>query len=463
MYNARGHGEFNLNEIIVFSVGDADITIDVDRNDMLFSSFQSVMEYTDDEWQVCETLDVRFKDELGIGEGVARDWIDELCVLLFYQSGLFSTCPEDPAAAVHPSVELPDDHETYSMMDFAGRILGIARRLGIPAGVHFSTAAVSMITRQPLDVRWLSQLDPPLAISCAAMRVMDQDDVDLGSFVSPGLLCELFPGGSHVPVRRIEQVAFANLLAECHIRGRNSCCTKACHWILRGMLYVMAPTESNAQRCKIYSQIVRMDIKKFNSTFGGLGMGNMIDVDDWLRHTDISTLMPVELPSAWYSVDAHGSPGYGAGDDTGMDTGIDSDSDSESDSEPATDSDSDDTYYQNETAQVVASDGHTLVSNDMTPDSCSSSMLFKLINDMDAFDRRRMLRFWIGSSSLPKDGFSGLSGRLKLVIVPDTGERGRLPNAHTCVRTLIMPFHTCLSEMRSAIDACLVSMEFGEN
>lgn len=427
---AEGEVDLEVEEILVSADGDADILLEIDRADIISSSFTSVMAFTGDDWRACETLDVRFKDEAGVGEGVARDWIGELSILVFYRSGLFTPCPEDPAL-VHPNIELPDDSETSSMMEFAGRIMGIARRLGIPTGVHLSSAAVSMITLQPLNLSTLSELDPVLASSCAAVRIMEEEGVDLGTFVSPGIGCELFPGGSLVPVGALERPAFADLLAERHIRGRGLCCSKACTCIAEGILCVMA-TGDGGDFSDTFSQIRRMDAEAFNATFGGEGLSHVIDVDDWRSHTDISTLMVIEPPE-------------------------DSNSDMEYESEIESEVESD---YE---GVIIPDEGHALVTHDMTLDASASNMLFQIIGDMSAEDRRKLLRFWIGSFSLPYGGFAALSGRLRLVVMPDTGSRGRLPNAHTCVRMLVLPYHATLPDMRASLEFCLVSMNFDEN
>lgn len=409
--------ELDVDEILVTSDGDADIMFEVNRDDLLSSSFSAVMAYSDEDWQTCETLDVRYSREVGLGEGVARDWIGEISTLIFYQSGLFSLCPDDPAV-VHPSIELADDNETFAMMEFAGRILGIARRLGIPTGVHLSTAAILMITLKPLEVLFLAQLDPELARSCAAMRIMDEVDVDLGTFVSPGLGCELFPGGSLVPVTAIGRKVFADMLAERHIRGRGLCCAKACYWIARGLLFVMA-SDADAEYCDTFAQIQLMNAANFNAIFGGEGLGQVLRVDDWHMHTDVTSLVVISDQEI---------AGHGA-----------------------------DVQADNE------SDNSTLVVTDDTVSECQvSRFLFQIIKEMNMDDRRKLLRFWIGTSSLPHGGFGGLTGRLRLVVMPDSGVQGRLPSSHTCVRTLVLPFHHSISDLRKTLHFCLVSMSFHE-
>lgn len=383
----QGHGQGHTGlafgaDILVCGDGEADVVLLIDRSDILGSSFSSIMGHRVSHWERCQTMDVQFIGETGVGEGVARDWIGELCTQVFYLSDLFTCCHDDPAV-VHPNPALPDDSTTRSMMDFSGRVLGIARRLGIPAGVHLSVAAVAWITGLPLETRMLAQLDPVLATSCAAIRWMGQDDdVDLGDFVSPGLGCDLFPGGNLVSVGPVERAAFSEMLAARHVcgLGRDSGL-----WIRRGLQYVMSQGQC--------VEADRMDAPEFNATFGGQGVGQVTDVDEWRRHTQVCS-----ATHASWAEDAAG-------------------------------------------------------------------VLFELVRQMLPCDQRQLLRFWIGSSSLPHGGFRSLPGSLKLVVVNDEGS-GRLPSSHTCVRTLVLPVPLPVTpsfDMRSAIMTCLVSMDIDDS
>lgn len=411
--------ELEVDEILVTSDAGADVVIHVGRYNLLASSFSAVMEISDSEWQDCETIDVRFTGEPGYGDGIVREWIGELCLALFYGSGYFIPCISDPSV-VHPNPEMSDDPETHSMMEFAGKLLGIGKRLGIPTGVHLSNAAVSMITMQALQLGDLYQLDPVLAASCAAIRRMNDPgdaDVDLGSFVSSSMGCELFPGGADIQVRAHHRNVFADLLAECHLRGRHLTCMQSCHWIMRGMIAVLSSDFDNDD--DVFTQMCGMHADSFNATFGGQGRAQELDVGQWELHTDICIRM-----GAW-------------ADDTGADADVDA------------------TKMDTKSPDVTA----------------VIRCFFGVVACLDHEQRRTLLRFWTGTPSLPHGGFPALPGRLTLVVSclsEREGARekkgpGRLPSSHTCVRTLILPGYTNAEDMALAIKACLVSMDFDDS
>lgn len=370
VYGLSGEGE----DILVCSDGEADIFLLVERSDIVASSSRALLACTDEQWERCQTIDIRFMGESGMGEGVARDWLGELCAELFYRSGLFCGCQEDPAV-VHPNCLLQDTPAMREKMDLIGRIMGLCLRLEIPTGAHLSDAAVALITgRSPDQMRDLVQLDPVLARSCAALRSMDpEEEVELGRFMMLGTDNELFPGGALVSVGCLERPAFVEMLETRQIYGS----AYACLWIRRGLRHVLCQ-----QMC---TDIDGMGPHDFNASFGGQGVGEAVDVADWRRHTEIS-------------------------------------------------------------------DGDTHVAD----------MLFSVIREMEPPDRRRFLRFWTGSSSLPHGGFCALSGHLRLVVI-ELNYQGKLPTSHTCVRTLIMPRHLTSMEIHSAIQLCMVSMDFDDS
>lgn len=360
-------------DILVCADGEADILLLVDRSDIVTSSSLAILGCTDDQWERCQTIDIRFTGETSGGEGVARDWIGELCTELFFRSGLFSGCHDDPGV-VHPSAALPDSILSRESMDLVGRVMALALRLEIPTGAHLSNAAVAMITGQDPDIkRDIFQLDPVLARSCAALLQGPQDEeIDLGRFVMMGTDQELFPGGALVSVGRIERRVFSHMLCRGQVFGRFP---EACLWIRRGMRHVLSE--------EMCVDIDSMGPRDFNASFGGQGIGSKVDVADWRRHTEISD-----------------------------------------------------------------------------EDQALADVLFRIIVGMEATDRRRLLRFWTGSSSLPYGGFHGLSGHLRLVVQDN---HMRLPTSHTCIRTLILPRYRSAADMMSAIRLCLVSMDFDDS
>lgn len=395
-------GDFKVDQILVTADEGVDILIPVHRACLLSSSYRAVAKVTDSEWQDCETLDVRFLGEPGFGEGVVREWVGQVSLDLFYRSGYFVPCATDPSV-VHPNPELAADAETDTMMEFAGRILGIARRLGIPTGVHLSSACVRMVTMQGLSTQELNELDPVLAGSCNAIRLMPADEeVDLGTFVSPAMSCELFPGGGNVCVRAEDRAMFADMLAECHLRGRNLSSLKASHGIMRGLMSVLACDYDNDT--DTFTQICGMDAATFNATFGGQGLAQDVDVAQWQGHTDVSAYL-----------DAHTLPG-----------------------------------------ESHVCDGEQV--------AAVARRFFVAVAGLTPQERRTLLRFWTGSPSLPHGGFSALDRRLRLEVSPSpTTLRGqRFPSAHTCVRTLVLPGYGNPLDMRYAIGACLVSMDFDD-
>lgn len=389
---APGNRRISFQDIIVTSGEDADITLHVHREALRCSSLLEVMErHTHVDWEKCETVDVRFVGEPGYGEGVVRDWIGELCRDIFFTSGLFVTCPED-GTVIHPNPELLDDDATCMWMEFTGFILGLAKRLHIETGIHFSRSAVSMITLQHVNVLDLAQLDPVLSRSCDAVRNMDDAVVDLGSFVSPGLDCVLFPGGEDVQVAPRDRKLFADMLARTHIRGKDNICAHSCHHIGRGICTVMSYEDGD----EVFQSLCSQDAIAFNGFFGGEGIGQDIDVREWESST-------ISHPSKYF----------------------------------------------------VDVDRSNLLENTVR-------MLFESLHTLTPHDKRCLLRFWTGSSCLPFGGFKALGTPLRLIIKNRDILVKRLPNAHTCARTLVIYTYASVQDFKECIELCIKSMHFDD-
>jgi hypothetical protein len=64
-------------------------------------------------------------------------------------------------------------------------------------------------------------------------------------------------------------------------------------------------------------------------------------------------------------------------------------------------------------------------------------MFWEVVSEMDEVDKRRLLCFSVGTTSLPSNGFSGLQPKFTLVV--GTLSQDALPISHTCFHMLILP------------------------
>eukprot|EP00602_Paraphysomonas_sp_CaronLab_P012713 CAMPEP_0185038694 /NCGR_PEP_ID=MMETSP1103-20130426/34664_1 /TAXON_ID=36769 /ORGANISM="Paraphysomonas bandaiensis, Strain Caron Lab Isolate" /LENGTH=1615 /DNA_ID=CAMNT_0027577241 /DNA_START=46 /DNA_END=4893 /DNA_ORIENTATION=- len=92
---------------------------------------------------------------------------------------------------------------------------------------------------------------------------------------------------------------------------------------------------------------------------------------------------------------------------------------------------------------------HTDYKRNAADDDPTVEMFWEVVQEMDDVDRRRLLCFSTGTTSLPYNGFSGLSPPFTLVMGSTTVNT--LPSSHTCFHMLIMPKYTSKDTLREKV------------
>ena len=261
-----------IDEILIVPDGeDADIFICVTRDDIVRTSYDAIMCISNVSWCNCQTLDVCFEGETGFGEGVVRDWIGTLSIEFFYKSGYFEAIPRNPSV-LHPKVTTDK-----KWMDFAGRILGISIRLGIPVGVHLTRASFAVLTERSVGYRELHEIDPFISQSLRAIN----DTADIASMHLDGFRgvdgTEMFPGGGRIDVTAANKGLYVEMVMEVHVRR----VSEQCLYMLAGIMHVFHGNKAKGA----YHAIRRMRSSEFNRLIGGGGIGKSISTADWKAHT----------------------------------------------------------------------------------------------------------------------------------------------------------------------------------
>lgn len=374
-----------IEEICVFlpDAHDADVYITVSRDNIIASSFESVMDVTKEEWMACDVMDVCFEGETAYGEGVVRDWIGSLASEMFYNSPYFMPCPTNPSV-VHPT-PLREGKDDEKWMEFAGRIIGLAIKLRIPIGVHFSEASIRMMTMRPVTLPHMEDVDPEVYATFNVIANTNSDEeiqaMSLDGFRSPAGE-EIFPGSAALKVTRATRDIYVDMAATKHLRTVAGSAMQ----MLAGIINVL---HSNNIK-EAFIALSRMTTHEFNQLVGGNGVMTEIRASAWRANTIIEV-----------------------------------------------------------------SGGNTFLLG-------SVDMFFAMVEGMTHEGRCRLLRFWTGMHCLPKGGFEGMTSKMRLVFDTDA-PRGRLPTAHTCVMSMVMPCCADLVAMRAMFSTALASMTMEDN
>ena len=372
------------------------ITIDVDREHVLASSYNQVMSLLPSNLRPGAVVDVIFLQETGVGAGVTREWMAQTWRELTDPSrGLFEAAPGHPHV-VHPCLQgetwQPGDFEPW--MEFAGRMAGIAIRAGTPTGVHFSRALYRCLTswggagaaeESVVErVRHLAELHPDVARSCSMMLgAADQGELD--ALMIPGfalLEISLLPGVSmsdaaDVDVTLANRELLVRLVVD-HYTGAHTFCRRAATAMLRGMAFVTGDADTSPARMSA-ELAARVSSEAFNTACGGCVQ---VSIEELLQRTRVTM-------SASLSADGTGQ--------------------------------------------------------------AAVSLFWGTVRAMSQEDRRALLRFWTGATSLAPTP----EVTMDLVFIPDDANVRRLPSSHTCYMQMSVPCSADLPRrLRLAIKSC---------
>jgi hypothetical protein len=387
--------------------GDDVLRINVDRKDLLVSTFKSIESRinTLDRWSESRAprVSVKFADESGYGEGVLRDWITSVMTEIYSpEAGIFRQVSH---RVVHPRGRDALDGNLASVATpskwgwLAGFVTGVAVRANVSTGYHLSDAFASMVLgRRPTNLDKASiEIDNDIAATCR--KTLEATPEDLNSM---GLTFEyeengLLPDGSGqgIQVTRYNRDLFTKLV---HAR---ICGTDDVHGL---------PASISREFRKGFMQGVGYDtdvhskslwnvtVRDFNETLGG---SLEITSEDILSKVQFCQGRNVNRQSAEELVEG---------------------------------------FKQH-------------------------------VRDMSDEQRRALLRFWTGSLAPivrpdpPRNRATMLGGRsispatnMQLVVIEDHGE-GRRPYSHTCYQQLTLPMAETTVETLARLDEAIANCE----
>ncbi|PAN36088.1 hypothetical protein PAHAL_6G256700 [Panicum hallii] len=182
----------------------------IDRGRLLPDSFGYIAHATPQELRA--VLSVAFKHEQATGPGVLREWFCLVCQALFNpRLVLFSACPQDRRRFfINPTSVVDPLHLEY--FEFAGRMIALALRHKIHAGVFFDQTLFLQLAGRPITLDDIAEADPSLHASCKKILEMDPSLVDSNileltfaredEVLGSRTVTELFPGGKDIAVTR---------------------------------------------------------------------------------------------------------------------------------------------------------------------------------------------------------------------------------------------------------------------
>jgi hypothetical protein len=325
------------------------------------------------------TIEVRFAGESGRGEGLVRDWLAALFDALVGPGTALA-----PTAADARVVHLDGggggggggggcDKAKVAQAWLAGCATAIAARVGVATGYHLSGATALLLQGRPsaLGLEHVRQLDPQLARTLDAVLAADAAGLaDMRLCFEPAEAEA--EADELVPGARDAPVTAGNRALFVHLLSARRCAPRAAATCARAMRLGFLRA-CGRERGAAVRELRRPTPAQLNAQLGG----------------------PLRLPAddVARAVVVHVWPGVAAaGDGDG-------------------DGDGDDNI--DVLATVAAFHGALL--------------------DMDDAARRRLLRFWTGSSHVGTDAAAATP--LQLCVVPDE-PAGRLPEARTCLRQL---------------------------
>jgi hypothetical protein len=239
-------------------------------------------------------VDVTFTGETGVGSGVARDWVSTACRELFDpERGLFEVAPGHPHI-VHPNpmgeIWHPlngPDAPFSDWMEFAGRLVGLAIRIGAPIGFHLGRAEYRMLhdPGASAELEDMREMHPAVYSSCAKMLECstqeELDEMQLPGFATGTM--SLLPGvevadAAEVRVTLVNRSLLVQQLAD-HYAGLDGCARRATASIRSGMV-MMSDLPDGA---KLMATIAAVPRAEFNALCGG---DVDVPLDGMMRNTN---------------------------------------------------------------------------------------------------------------------------------------------------------------------------------
>uniref|UniRef100_H2ZJ69 HECT-type E3 ubiquitin transferase n=1 Tax=Ciona savignyi TaxID=51511 RepID=H2ZJ69_CIOSA len=206
------------------------LEIDIDRDDLLHSSYKATKNLSTSEW--CRQFVVKFKGETGLDwGGLNREWIHLLCKIFFQSKevggcGIFRSMNDDPQSLVLPN---PSSTLKPKYFEFAGKIVGkcllesaIGGEYSRQVTARFARSFLAQLIGLPATFAHFESDDPDLYMS-KVKYILENDVTDAEltfseeQFTSHGALkkvVELVPNGANVAVTNENKIKYLNRVAQ---------------------------------------------------------------------------------------------------------------------------------------------------------------------------------------------------------------------------------------------------------
>ncbi|KAF9664417.1 hypothetical protein SADUNF_Sadunf16G0016800 [Salix dunnii] len=405
----------------------------IDRSQLLSESFEYIMHADSD--ALHGSLFLEFKNEEATGPGVLREWFFLVTQALFDpQNALFVACPSDrrrfypnPGTYIqcvmmlYPSPTAIQEalvlHLSYvasecaSKVDpmhleyftFSGRVMALALMHKVQVGIVFDRAFFLQLAGMHITLEDIKDADPCLYSSCKQILQMDPEFIDsdaLGlAFVreveelGSRKVVELCPGGKSIVVNSKNREKYVDLLIQhCFVTSISEPVSR----FARGFADIL----SNSEQQKLFFQSLELE----DLDWMLYGSENAICVEDWKAHTEYNGYKETDPQIYWFWK-------------------------------------------------------FCCAINDRMPvswyDPIGFVVIFQIIGEMSADQRKVLLFFWTSVKYLPVEGFRGLASRLH--IYKSTEPHDHLPSSHTCFYRLSFPPYPTMAIMQDRL--CLITQE----
>ena len=253
------------------------LRIDVDRKDLLVSTFKSIESRisTLETWSrsLAPRVSVKFADESGYGDGVMRDWITNVMTAIYSpEAGIFRQVAHRVVHPVSSECSINDRIESVATRSkwgwLAGFVTGIAARANVSTGYHLSDAFASLVLgRRPTDLNKASiEIDNDIAATCRKTLEASPEDLNSMGLTFEYQDCGLLPDGSgqDIHVTAYNRDLFAKLVSAriCGTDDVQGTPASIARGFRKGFLQGVGHSSQS-------SQLWTVTVEDFNMTLGG--------------------------------------------------------------------------------------------------------------------------------------------------------------------------------------------------
>ncbi|KAI3913356.1 hypothetical protein MKW92_030624 [Papaver armeniacum] len=268
----------------------------IDRSQLLTTSFNEFACVNSKLY--CNGVNVEFKEEMGAGPGVFREWIFLVCQALFDpKNSLFLACPSD-RRRFFPNPVTTDMRQLY-YFTFCGRMVALALTYKVQVGITFDSVFFKQLSGEVISLDDVCQADPFLYNSCKSILEMDADFVDSDAMALTFVkeieefgtkkIVEMCHNGNCIAVNRNNREEYIKLLL--HHSYVKPISEKVAYFA-RGFGEILC--EQNLQSIFFrYLELKDLDLML-------CGSDQALSVGEWKAHTDYSGYQESDEQICWF-------------------------------------------------------------------------------------------------------------------------------------------------------------------